>query len=128
MADITHLLPTVSKVHLITCFSSCYFLFWSKKSWSVCPLFKITILVMHKIFVFKMLQSIKSTIAQQIQSTWSCLRVSSIYYSENKVRIAHTLPSLLKNFSTSAEVTLVDKPVTYKLFPGLVASTDGLLE
>lgn len=30
-----------------------------------------------------------------------------------------TFPSLLKYFSRSLEVTLVDKPVTYKLFPGL---------
>lgn len=68
---------------------------------------------MLKIFVFKLLQSFESIIAQQIQSIRSC---------------SHTLPSLLKNFSTSVEVTLVDKPVTYKLFPGLVASTDWLLE
>lgn len=52
----------------------------------------------------------------------------AIYNSKIKCAITRTFPSLLKNFSRSLEVTLVDKPVTYKLFPGLDASTDWLLE
>lgn len=39
-----------------------------------------------------------------------------------------TFPSPPKNFSRSAFVTLVDKPVTYKLFPGFAASGDRLLD
>lgn len=39
----------------------------------------------------------------------------------------YTFPSLLKNFSRSLVVTLVDNPVTYKLFPGFDASTESRL-
>lgn len=38
-----------------------------------------------------------------------------------------TFPSLLKYFSRSLLVTRVDRPVTYKLFPGLLACTGSLL-
>lgn len=41
--------------------------------------------------------------------------------------IVHTLPSLLKHFSRSLLVTRVDKPVTYKLFPGFLASLESWL-
>ena len=46
---------------------------------------------------------------------------------KKKKKKNHTFPSLLKYFSRSLEVTLVDNPVTYKLFPGLDASTDSRL-
>lgn len=42
-------------------------------------------------------------------------------------RNKHTFPSLPKYFSRSLLVILVDKPVTYKLFPGLSALTESRL-
>lgn len=41
---------------------------------------------------------------------------------------SETFPSLLKYFSRSLLLTRVDKPVTYKLFPGLLESKSWLLE
>lgn len=38
-----------------------------------------------------------------------------------------TFPSLAKCFSSSSFVTLEDKPVTYKLFPGFSASLESML-
>lgn len=46
---------------------------------------------------------------------------------KNWIWRADTFPSRLKYFSSSLLVTLVDKPVTYKLFPGLPASAESRL-
>ncbi|TQD77077.1 hypothetical protein C1H46_037404 [Malus baccata] len=47
--------------------------------------------------------------------------------SISRCEITRTFPCLLKIFSRSVEVTLVDKPVTYRLFPELDASINSWL-
>jgi len=68
-----------------------------------------------------------STISKprELFNIWEFLRNDNLKLQKFSVKV--TSPSVEKCFSRSRSVTRVDKPVTYRLFPGFSASLESTL-